>query len=54
MVSDLVMNGANVNAMDSQQRNPLMLACSSGNEDMVRCFLSAGANTTVMDKKGNF
>lgn len=50
----LVQCGAEVNALSARGETPLLLACKSGNLDLIKFLLENGAIETLKDNRGNF
>ena len=53
VVTYLIHNGANVNALYEGDYTPLMSAIDRKNNEMVKLFLEHGANVRLVDKHGN-
>ena len=52
MLKDLILYGADVNAVNKKGRTPLLLSCIFGQMDSVRALLEAGADPTIGDEEG--
>ena len=50
---NLIDNGADVNATNSQNQSALMVACCQGNVNIINTFLDARADPTTADADGN-
>ena len=53
VVTYLINNGANVNALYEGDYTPLMFAIDRDNNEMAKLFLEHGANVHLVDKHGN-
>lgn len=53
VVTYLIDNGANVNALYEGDYTPLMFAIDRDNNEMAKLFLEHGANVHLVDKHGN-
>ena len=52
-VQAIIKHGANVNAVNNRNKTALWLACSDGQEDVVKLLLHTGADPTITDTNGD-
>lgn len=51
-IEDIIEAGADVNAVDIDQKTPLIIACLNNNTKQIEYLLQSGADVDLMDKTG--